>query len=287
MSSNILEASVKDVLKRCTIEGMVVKLPKEQLDRKLYQDVAKSLQGIGGKWKGGKVFGFVFEQDPTDLLEDLKGGTKRNIKKEFQFYGTPNLRCDKMVQFAELKPNHSILEPSGGRGAICQAINRVVKSPIIFSYELMDLNRTYLEKVPNVTVLGKDFLEHDESVKYDRIIMNPPFNKNQDITHLQKAYKCLLPKGIMVCIASIGWMYGSTKVSKAFREWLDDNNDLEETGFSKSRDEKWQLWSNIGKDAQFHRKNGDRVYIEMINSNEFKESGANVRSVLIVIEKKQ
>lgn len=41
----------EQVLQNCTIEGNVVKLPSEQLDRKLYQEVAKALELIGGKWK--------------------------------------------------------------------------------------------------------------------------------------------------------------------------------------------------------------------------------------------
>lgn len=32
----------EQVLQNCTVEGMVVKLPSVQLDRKLYTDVAKS-----------------------------------------------------------------------------------------------------------------------------------------------------------------------------------------------------------------------------------------------------
>jgi hypothetical protein len=59
----------EEVLQNCTVEGTTVKLPNVQLDRKLYQEVAKALELIGGKWKGGKVFGFVFATDPTDLLE--------------------------------------------------------------------------------------------------------------------------------------------------------------------------------------------------------------------------
>ena len=46
----------EEVLQNCTVEGTVIKLPNTQLDRKLYQEVAKSLELIGGKWKGGKVF---------------------------------------------------------------------------------------------------------------------------------------------------------------------------------------------------------------------------------------
>ena len=47
----------EEVLQKCTVEGNVVKLPNKQLDRKLYQEVAKALELIGGKWKGGIVTG--------------------------------------------------------------------------------------------------------------------------------------------------------------------------------------------------------------------------------------
>ena len=74
----------EQVLQDCTVEGNVVKLPNIQLDRKDYQEVAKALELIGGKWKGGKIMGFVFVTDPTELLDQIANGEKRNLKKEFQ-----------------------------------------------------------------------------------------------------------------------------------------------------------------------------------------------------------
>ena len=87
----------EEVLQNCTVEGTTVKLPNVQLDRKLYQEVAKALELIGGKWKGGKVFGFVFATDPTDLLDQIANGEKRNLKKEFQFFATPEKLADELV----------------------------------------------------------------------------------------------------------------------------------------------------------------------------------------------
>lgn len=76
-----------DVIKACTIVGNIVKLPDVQLERKLYVDVAKSMELIGGKWKGGKVLGFVFPNDPTKLLDSLKEySPEKNLKKDFQYF---------------------------------------------------------------------------------------------------------------------------------------------------------------------------------------------------------
>ena len=56
-----------EILKNSKVEGNIIKLPQGQLDRQQYLEVKKKLELIGGKWKGGKVMGFVFEEDPTDL----------------------------------------------------------------------------------------------------------------------------------------------------------------------------------------------------------------------------
>ena len=73
----------EEVLQKCTIDGNVVKLPDIQLDRKDYLEVKKSLELIGGKWKGGRIAGFVFATDPTDLLNQVTNGGKRNLKKRW------------------------------------------------------------------------------------------------------------------------------------------------------------------------------------------------------------
>ena len=228
-----------DVLKNCTIEGNVVKLPNVQLDRKLYQEVAKSLELIGGKWKGGKIFGFVFNSDPTDLLDEIANEGKRNLKKEFQFFPTPEKLADKLVSLAEIKENQKILEPSAGQGAIIKAINKVTKN-IPDCFELMKENIMILNKsVLNFNIIGEDFLTtNKEENKYDRIIANPPFSKNQDIDHFMEMYKCLKFGGRIVCIVSSSWYLGNQKKQIEFKNFLKENKaniiDVEEGAFKES-----------------------------------------------------
>ena len=57
-----------EILQKCTIEENTVKLPNIQLERKEYIEVKNKLELIGGKWKGGKIQGFVFATDPSELL---------------------------------------------------------------------------------------------------------------------------------------------------------------------------------------------------------------------------
>ena len=113
-----MHEQVTNILKQCTVEGLVVKLPDEQLSRPLYMEVAKQLNLIGGKWKGNKIMGFVFQEDPTELLNKIAGGEKINLKKEYQFFATPSSLARDMVMYADIDGASSILEPSAGQGAI-------------------------------------------------------------------------------------------------------------------------------------------------------------------------
>lgn len=227
----------EEVLQKCTVDGLVVKLPDFQLERKLYQDVAKALELIGGKWKGGKVFGFIFQTDPTDLLDQIANGEKRNLKKEFQFFGTPLELAIVLTAHADLKSTDKILEPSAGQGAIIKAINKATSS-IPDCYELMEVNRIILKKSGlSFNLIGDDFLQHTGKM-YDKIIANPPFAKNQDIDHLLKMYDHLKVRGRLVCITSNSWANGSQKKQVEFRAWLDKVDakvyDIEAGAFKES-----------------------------------------------------
>jgi len=227
----------EQVLQNCTVDGKVVKLPNVQLDRKLYQEVAKALELIGGKWKGGKVFGFVFTIDPTDLLNQIKNGEKRNLKKEFQFFSTSEKIADELIYLANLNEHDTILEPSAGQGAIIKAINKAC-NVVPDCFELMDVNRFILNKSDlRFNLIGNDFFKHNGK-KYSKIIANPPFTKNQDIDHLKEMYECLSSGGILVCITSESWVKGSQKKQIDFKNWLDEVEaeviDIEKGSFKES-----------------------------------------------------
>ena len=243
----------EEVLQNCTVEGMVVKLPSGQLDRKLYQEVAKSLELIGGKWKGNKIMGFVFSQDPTELLEQISNGEKRNLKKEFQFFATPIGLVRDLVKLAELDSKHMILEPSAGQGAIVNEILSQNPDAIVHAYELMDINRTFLNKIPDCIILGNDFMERDtyREGSFDRIIANPPFTKNQDIDHVQQMYDSLKVGGRLVSVMSRHFQHCDNKKETAFRQWLDEVN-------------------------------ADIINVE---AGTFKESGTMIASLIVVINK--
>lgn len=256
-----VESEVKRVLDTCIIEGNNVKLPDEQLDRTIYMGVKKALELIGGKWKGGKVQAFVFPTNPSDLLGRVQGGEKVNLKKEYQFFATPEKLADKLVQMAKVIEGQLILEPSAGQGAIIDAILRWETDVDIHYHELMEVNQDILKDkyadLEGVSFICPDFLEKASrrlsKGAFDRIIANPPFTKNQDIDHILEMYNQLKPFGRMVSMASKHWVNSTNSKETEFRVWL----------------------HSVGAE------------IEEVPAGAFKESGTNIETVIITINKKR
>lgn len=244
----------EQILKDCKVEGNIVYLPSIQLERGLYLEVKNSLELIGGKWKGGKIQGFVFTENPADLLTEITTGKIKNIKKDFQFFATPSHLADKLVELAQLEEYDLVLEPSAGQGAIIKAIQRVFIG-LVHYCELMPLNRSFLDKIENTTYLVDNFLKlgrcKTTTGVFDKIIANPPFSKNQDIDHVRQMYECLKPGGRIVTIVGTHWECSINKKEVSFKNWI---NSLD----------------------------ADIIPIE---AGEFKESGTNIKTNILVINK--
>ncbi|QZI87778.1 N-6 adenine-specific DNA methylase [Vibrio phage 44E38.1] len=170
------------------------------------------------------------QEDPVKKLErDLVG------KKIEGFFPTPTPLVDQMIDYADIKPGHDVLEPSAGKGNIADQI--MVSAPDA-SLDVVEYNTSLasLLEVKGYNVVGNDFLEYSGK-QYDRIVMNPPFENFQDIDHVKHAYDLLKPGGKLVAIMGAG-VKNSRKKAVEFREWLDDAGsyieDLPEGSFKGS-----------------------------------------------------
>lgn len=216
-----IKKEILNILDRCTMEigeKNIVYLPLGQLDRKTYMAVNKCLEAIGGKWNR-KEKGHIFKDYPVDIFENLLlTGEVEDIKKEFQFFETPKELAKQMIEMAELKEGDDILEPSAGQGAIADEI----KIGDLFVNELNKKNyKVLLEKYKQAT--NYDFMESRLGL-FDKIIMNPPFSKQQDVDHILRAFDHLKTSGIFVSIVSESPFFRENKKSVKFRKFLEDNN---------------------------------------------------------------
>ena len=239
------KTSIKDIAtvwQKCSVKDGVLKLPSEQLDRQIYDEVKKQLEAVGGKWKGGKTQGFIFPEttDANDVLTQLLSGKDyQQEKKDFQFFGTPEAVADRIVSHIDIISDSSkVLEPSAGRGALIKAVRKRNQTVIIDAFEAMPENKKVLQTMENVNIIGDDFLKSDTSVKYDIIVANPPFSKNQDVTHVMRMYDHLKDGGRLVAIMSPHWQHSQDKKSQQFRDFLQSVSgqvyEIDEGAFAES-----------------------------------------------------
>ena len=94
----------------------------------------------------------------------------------------------------------------------------------------------------------RDFLAWQGS--YDRVILNPPFEKLSDVQHIQHAYSLLVPGGRLVGIMGDSAFVGSTAKAVAFRDWLHNVNA-----------EWWQLPAGTFNEGDRPTKVGTRMVV--------------------------
>lgn len=244
--------SVEDILKHCTLENNILKLPQVQFNKKSYAEAKKWIEEAGGSWQGGKVQGFTFPFNPERVFSILNEGKRCNLAQDFQFFETPSDVADWLVMLAGgIHEHDTVLEPSAGRGALIKAIHRSSPNVIVDCYEMMPENKELLSKLGGINIIGDDFTKSDNGKLYTKIIANPPFSGNQDIRHVRMMYDMLEQGGTLASITSAHWEFAEEKTCRDFRQWLED----------------------VG---------GAKYEIE---SGSFKESGTCVRTLAIVIKR--
>jgi len=127
------------------------------------------------------------------------------IHASSQLFITPDTVCDRMVALAEMKDTDRIMEPSAGTGAILRAIKRVSQAAQCDAVELNgELFQHLKTRFSDAGLWQGDFLEYQPATRYQKILMNPPFNQSVDIRHIQRALTLLEPGGILTAICANG-----------------------------------------------------------------------------------
>lgn len=148
------------------------------------------------------------------------------------FFPTPDNVIDIMIEHAKLDNNMSVLEPSAGIGSICDRLRNNGHIGIINACEIVpslyDILRLKGYVCSNEDILSVEKLDGSP---WDRIIMNPPFEKKQDIIHVLHCYNTFLKYGgILVSVMSSGVMNNTDNKSENFREFVDANGYFVELG---------------------------------------------------------
>jgi predicted RNA methylase len=212
--------TVLEVLDRAETDGPRLVLTGT-LDRKLYIDTAKVIEAAGGKWSR-KERAHLFDGNAADTIEAvILTGEVVSKKQQFGYFPTPASVVEQLLDLADIKPGMRVLEPSAGRGAIALAAADV--GALVDCVEIQDDHAEALRDAHHldVTVLVADFLTTRPQPVYDRVVMNPPFARQDDIRHVTHAHRALRPGGLLVAVMSNGVTFRDTPQTRDFRKLLD------------------------------------------------------------------
>lgn len=152
------------------------------------------LQLLGGAPNGRGSWKFKY--DPTKALQEMLR-TGRVPDESYQFFETQPPLVEAIIDCAEIEPQHLVLEPSAGCGAILQAI----PSERRICVEVSSL-RCAILRAKGYAPIQADFLSLEPSTgRADRIVMNPPFSKGRAKEHVRHAATSWLkPDGRLVAV---------------------------------------------------------------------------------------
>ena len=234
-----------------SIDGHELRITAGQLDRKVYVEVNAALEAIGGAWSR-KAKAHIFAADPSDALDQiLVDGGFSDKRRDFDQFFTPDALARLVVARADVRYK-SVLEPSAGRGALARA----AREADAYKVDCVELDAECVSglQYDDFTVTHADFIKWSvvNAARYDVVVMNPPFSKQQDVTHVLTALSCLRTGGRLVAIMSAGVQFRGDRKSVAFREVV----------------------GSVGG------------VIEPLPEKSFASSGTNVNTVLVTLEKK-
>ena len=265
MPQPLTQAAIR-VLQKLDYDGFAVRFP--QVDADLYREVNEVLTRLGGKWKGGRTKAHIFQEDPTLLIDYILETGAMPPKNPEAFFPTPTEVARGIMIMADLdklRDEDLILEPEAGNAALLDYLethagellideNHAPLRPRIHLVEKSPLRCAILRAKGYPNVQQQDFLQYQTDLRFARILMNPPFSvpgsKTTYIDHILHAFTFLAPGGVLTTVAPDHFIRHEDQRSQSFLEFVTTNG-----------------------------------YFETNDRDAFKESGANVQTVTIALEK--
>ena len=202
-NSRDLEKKVKEVL--FSLGGTMIQVPH------VFTRFGKTKQ----------VDAIEFDYDARDAISHVIMSGCLPDKKSHQYYPTPENLATELIELAEIDNTHSVLEPSAGQGGIADLLPNAEE---VVCVEISALHCKILKAKSFITYQADfiDFSIWPSMVKFDRIVMNPPFSEGRAKAHLEAAVACLKDKGVITAILPSGLRNKEIGALKGFTvEWSD------------------------------------------------------------------
>lgn len=167
-----------------------------QIDKHIKSQVVGVIQSIGGVWCDDGWW--QFDYNPWNVLNEIIASGCIPDHKSHQFYPTPETIAKIAVELAEIGDDHICLEPSAGIGGLAD----LMPKDRTICIEVSELHCSIL-KAKGFKVDQADFLSWKSPIApltFDRVILNPPFDRGQWQAHLEEAASMVSDGGRLVAI---------------------------------------------------------------------------------------
>lgn len=223
--------TVPPVLAKVTSRKAVCELTREKIDHsqggyytpgRLTGEPAQTSDQARALW--AMLDGTPDAPDPRGADLELRAEIERlKLSRIPGYFATPGALVLRLLDWADIKPGMRVLEPSAGDGAIADALRE--EGADVLCIEMHNSLATVLERKGHNVRRG-DFMNFSppldspgDGPDFDRVVMNPPFEKGQDVRHVRHAFEFLKPGGRLVAIMSAGVTFRAD--CEPFRAWVD------------------------------------------------------------------
>jgi hypothetical protein len=226
-----LQGKTLEIFQGCRLESMgdiwwVDGIPTG-MEREDYNRFQNTLGQLRGQWSR-KHQKHIFEFDAREIWAKAIATQALPPINPYAFFPTPEVLIALMLEWSGLpfeSPNEThILEPSAGDGRIAKAIRKHLPTAIIDCVELDPTNQEILS-AQEFNLVGDNFESFKPDRLYHYILMNPPFQKDKYIKHVQRAFDMLMPNGVLMAVVPTSYRY-----KPSVRNWIFERGDAEWMG---------------------------------------------------------
>jgi predicted RNA methylase len=227
-------AILADVRSKADVHGLVYK----GLDGGGYYDVIPA-KDYSNKTTQGRAMQALLEAKPQTAAERAANAAQEqrraieDLEEKLRFCNTPGFfptparLANDVARRLDVQPWHTVLEPSAGIGSLADSISAREPRAKITTIERLNTARQILKLKGYHVPDAEDFLQFRNG-GFDRVAMNPPFEKGADAEHVRHAFDQLNPGGMLVAIMSEGTFNRSDRKATEFRAWLEQVGGISE-----------------------------------------------------------
>jgi hypothetical protein len=182
---------------------MALQFSRPCSEKAVSQAASRVLEAIGGVLvKPHGYYQFSYDAGPV-VMSIVASGCIPD-QQAHQFYPTPATVGEAVIDWADIGPEHTVLEPSAGQGALADLLPKDRTTCIEIAPLHCDILRAKGYAVHQADFIAWADSQAVDGPRFDRIVMNPPFSEGRAQMHTERAFDLLKPGGVLVAVLPSG-----------------------------------------------------------------------------------